>query len=433
MRGKVKIFFTLAALCILLTESFCYPAFAIPENNPIAQSDREFLEKIEKESFIYFQKFINQKTGLVLDSSSPGSPSSIAATGFACAAYAIAQSHGWIGYREAYQMIERIFETLETKAAGKNGFYFHFLDPSTGSRTWSSEISSIDTALLMAGILLAGEYFKGTELETRAQKLYAKVNWKWMTNGSLLISHGWKPKQGFLPYYWDMYSEHLIMLALAMGSPTYPVPQEAWTQWKRTEDTYNGRKIVYSFSGSLFTYQYSQAFIDFRFLKDGKINYFENSKQATLANKEFCLEHKSEYPASYDETIWGLSASLGPDGYKPYGAEPGQALHDGTIAPYSIVSSIVFTPKESITALHTIDERYHAKIYGPYGFKDAFNADRNWWANEYLGIDQGITVIMLENFLNDGAIWKKFMHLESIQRWIKLSGLKFKTESDLTS
>ncbi len=388
----------------------------------LSKNDRAFLEKVQKDSFAYFEKFANPETGLVFDASRAGSPSSIAATGFALAAYGIAQKHGWIGHKEAYEKSNLLLKTLETKAAHYNGFYYHFLDPATGKRTWSSEASSIDTALLAAGALLAGEYFQGTDLQKRAAKLYERINWIWMLNGTLLLSHGWKPERGFLPYYWDMYSEHLILIALAIGSPTFPIPKRSWEEWVRYEEEYAGRNVVYSFTGSLFTYQFAQAFIDFRELNDRGINYFENSKQATLVNRTFCLDNKLDFP-SYSENVWGLSASLGPDGYKAYGAKPGIALHDGTVAPYAITSSIVFTPEESLDALRFIYNRYGGKVYGRYGFKDAFNLSRNWWAGEYLGIDQGITIIMLENFLNDGAVWKKFMTLAPIQKWIELTDL----------
>ncbi len=412
---------------IFLAVSLLLPfPFANAQETPISDEDRAFLEMIQRDSFAYFRKFAHPATGLVSDSSSSGSPASIAATGFGCAAFAIAQKHGWIGYRDAYQTVDKIFRTLEMRAANQNGFYYHFLDPPTGKRTWSSEASSIDTALLMAGVLLAGEYFQNGDLKARAEKLYEKVNWPWMLNGTEQMSHGWKPGRGFLPYYWDMYSEHLILLALAAGSPTHPVSKSVWDKWSRGKDEYNGRKIVYSYTGSLFTYQFPHAFIDFRKLRDQNIDYFENSKQATLANREFCIANQNLYP-SYSENLWGLSASLGPDGYKAYGAEPGIALHDGTVAPYTVAASIVFTPRESLDMLRHIYDLYKNKIYGEYGFKDAFNLERNWWANDYLGIDEGVVILMLENYLNDGMVWKKFMQLPVIQRWIETCRLLPKT------
>ena len=310
-----------------------------------------------------------------------------------------------------------------TKAQHKNGFFYHFLDPATGKRIWQSEASSIDTAILIAGALTAGEYFPGTDIQKMAQKIYARTHWEWMLNKSLLVCMGWVPETGFLPYYWDSYNELLILQALALGSPTHPIPAAAWNEWARNEDTFNDKKIIYSHSGSLFTYQYSHAFIDFRKINDRGINYFENSRQASLANREYSMGFKNEHKG-YSENSWGLSASVGPGGYKSYGGKPGFGLQDGTIAPYAAIGSLVFTPEESMKAVRFFYENYEKDLYGMFGFKDSFNLDKNWWSQEYIGIDQGISILMLENFLNDGAVWKKFMNLEIIQNWIKICKLK---------
>ncbi len=379
--------------------------------------------QIQHDTFNYFLQYTDPHTGLTLDSSRPGAPASIAATGFALASFAIATTHGWLSYRDAYSRIEKTLETLSNKEAGRNGFFYHFLDPKTGKRIWNSEVSSIDTALFIAGALVCASYFPETKVDTLARKLYAEVKWSWMLNDAHLFSHGWKPEQGFLPYYWDMYSEHLILQALALGSETYPVPAEVWTAWKREKSVYQNKEIIYAYTGSLFTYQYTHAFIDFRKLSDGGINYFENSRRASIANREFCAAHSNEYQ-TYQNSIWGLSASLGPDGYRAYGAEPGEAFHDGTIAPYGAIGSIVFTPKESMEAIRIMHEQHQNKLYSTYGFKDSFNLDQNWWASEYLGVDQGIIVLMLENFLNGGVVWKRFMKFAGIQRWIEKTGLQ---------
>lgn len=396
------------------------PCFGEVVSSP---EDRLLLEKIEKDSIQYFIRNSDSQTGLTRDSSRPGSPASIAATGFSLASLAIAQSRGWISYAEAYQRIKRTLDTLRTKADHKNGFFYHFLDTRTGKRVWRSEASSIDTALLLAGALLAAEYFQGTDIPRLAQDLYERVDWKWMMNGTRLVCHGWKPESGFLPYYWDSYSELIILHALAIGSPTKPIPQEAWQEWDRLEDEYNGKSVVYSYTGSLFTYQFSQAFIDFRNLNDRGVNYFENSRKATLTNREYSLSFKGQYQA-YLEDSWGLSASLGPGGYKAYGGKPGLGLHDGTIAPYASIASIVFTPELSIQTVKFFYEQHRDSLYGVFGFKDAFNPDKKWWSQEYLGIDQGISVLMLENFLTEGDVWEKFMRLPAIQKWIELCGLK---------
>lgn len=394
----------------------------------LSEEDRVLLEKIEKDTLQYFIRFSNRETGLTQDSSRPGSPASIAATGFSLASLAIAESRGWMSYSQAYGQVKKTLETLQKQAHHQNGFFYHFLDTKTGRRVWGSEASSIDTALLIAGAFVAAQHFKGTEIPRLVKEIYERIDWKWMTNGSRLLCHGWKPESGFLPYYWDTYNELIILEALAIGSPTHPVPPETWEAWSRLEDEYNGKRIVYSHSGSLFTYQFSQAFIDFRDLWDRDVNYFENSVKATQANWEYSLSFRDQYK-TYSEKSWGLSASLGPGGYRAYGAKPGQGIHDGTVAPYASVGSIVFTPELSVPAVKFFYEQYREALYGPAGFKDAFNLDKKWWCREYLGIDQGITVLMLENYLSEGKVWRLFMQLPALEKWIRLCQLKKPTPS----
>ena len=411
-------------LCLVL---LVHPPFVWAQV-PLSQEDRLLLEKIEHDSVQYFLRFSDRDTGLTHDSSRPGSPASIAATGFSLASLAIAQAHGWIPRERAYQQIHRSLQTLKQQAHHQNGFFYHFLDPQTGQRVWRSEASSIDTALFFAGALLAAQYFEDTDIPRLVQELYRRVDWKWMMNGTKLICHGWTPESGFLPHYWDSYSELIILQALAIGASENAVPAESWEAWDRLEDEYNGKRIVYSYSGSLFTYQYAHAFIDFRGLSDRGIDYFENSKKASIANWEYSLSFRDRYQA-YSESSWGLSASLGPGGYRAYGAKPGLGLHDGTIAPYASIASLVFTPDLSLQTIKFFYRQYRETLYGPYGFKDAFNLDKKWWSPEYLGIDQGISVLMIENFLSDGGVWRKFMRLTVIQKWIELCGLSRKNYS----
>lgn len=404
---------------------FCFVSFCVSpawSELTLSQEDHLLLEKVERDSIEYFLRHSDRETGLTRDSSQPGSPASIAATGFSLASLAIAQSHGWIPTLQAYQQIRQTLLTLLQDAHHQNGFFYHFLDPKTGKRAWRSEASSIDTALLLAGALLAAQYFEGTDIPRLVQSLYERVDWKWMTNGTQLVCHGWKPESGFLPYYWDSYNELMILQALAIGAPKNSIPPEAWDAWDRLEDEYNGKRIVYSHTGSLFTYQYAQAFIDFRELRDRGIDYFENSKKASLANWEYSLSFREKY-ATYSEVSWGLSASLGPGGYRAYGAKPGLGFHDGTVAPSASIGSLVFTPELSFPAVKFFYHQYRDSLYGPLGFKDAFNLPKRWWSREYLGIDQGISVLMLENFLFQGSVWKKFMGLPAIQKWVELCRL----------
>lgn len=413
------------SLAFIFAVSFPSSSLSAFEPSP---ADQELLNKIEKDTLQYFTRFSDKITGLTRDSSRPGSPSSVAATGFALAAYAIGASRGWIAQDYAQTRLLTTLRTLRHKAAHQNGFFYHFLDTKTGKRVWGSEASSIDTALAVAGALTAARYYPGTEIEKLAQQIYERVDWKWMMNNSDFICMGWTPEAKFLPYYWDSYNELMILVALAIGSPTFPAPSGAWERWLRPEGDYNGHKVIYASTGALFTYQFSHAYIDFRKLDDRGINFFENSREATLANRDYSMSFSGQYKG-YSESSWGLSSSLGPGGYKAYGGKPGGGIQDGTIAPYATLSSIVFTPEASTQAARFFYENYQKELYGNFGFKDAFNVDKQWWADEYLGIDQGITLLMLENYLNSESVWKKFMELPAIKKWIELTGLEQRSSS----
>ena len=427
-RPKGLLAMTVAFLIIISN-----PGLAVPAGQEGSSTDEKFLEKLEYDSILYFVREVNPANGLIKDSSRPGSPASVAAVGFGLTAICIGESRGWIEKEEAKYLILKTLRTFRDGVPNEHGFFYHFLDMRTLSRAWNSEVSSIDTALFLAGALFAGEYFKGTEIETIAQELYARVEWPWMLNGRKTLCMGWKPEDLFLPYYWDTYTEAMILYALAIGSPTYPIKPECWLEWKRPLDTYKDYRIVYCPTGSLFTYQYSHAWIDFRRIQDDGVNYYDNSVSATKANRQFCADNSNEHKA-YGENSWGLSACIGPDGYKGYGAKPGMALNDGTIPPCGMAGSIVFDPVASLNGLKNLYENHKDFLYGKYGFKDAFNTDRGWWAEEYLAIDVGITAIMIENY-RSGLVWDKFMGLSAIKRWLKgIAGLTTKKqESVLTN
>ncbi|MFC1809258.1 glucoamylase family protein [Candidatus Omnitrophota bacterium] len=390
--------------------------------SPLVSANEDLLAKIEKDSINYFIKYAHPKTGLVPDSSMRNAPASISATGFSILALVIAAENGWLPTDEAYNLIKKTLFTLHNKVQHEKGFFYHFISTNSGKRIWNSEASSIDTALCIAGALVAGQYFKDTIIERLAQSLYERVEWDWMLNNSRLFCHGYKPESGFLPYYWDTYSEHLILQALGIGATKHAVPPECWDEWARLEDEYDGYSVIYAHSGSLFTYQFSHVFIDFRKLNDKGNNYYTNSKNAALANKAFCFNYKGLYK-SYGDSIWGISASLGPRGYKAYGAKPGRGFHDGTIAPYSLLASLPFCKEEALSSIIKIYALYKEKIYGQCGFRDAFNLEKDWFAQQYIGIDQGVTIGMIENYRSE-FVWKLFMELPAIQRWIERCNLK---------
>ncbi|MGB2705432.1 MAG: glucoamylase family protein [Candidatus Omnitrophota bacterium] len=379
--------------------------------------EEKFLDKLERDSFRYFIKEVNPENGLIKDSSRLGAPCSVAVVGFGLTALCIGESRGWISHEKAYERVLQILRAFMYNVPHERGFFYHFLDMRTGKRAWNSEASSIDTALFLAGALFAGEYFRDTEIERIARALYERVDWPWMMNGKKAMCMGWKPETGFLWHCWDSYSEAMILYALAIGSPTHPIAKDAWFEWKRPRSTYKEYEVIYSYFGSIFTYQYSHAWIDFRRLRDrkGNIDYYANSVNATLANRQFCIDNAAEYE-TYGENSWGLTACIGPEGYKGYGAKPGLALSDGTIAPCGIAGSLVFAKEESVKGLKYLYDRHKRFLYGKYGFKDAFNANKDWWAEEYLGIDVGITLIMIENY-RTGMVWKAFMGIGPVKAW----------------
>jgi Uncharacterized protein conserved in bacteria len=392
-----------------------------------SSADEEFLDRVQYDSILYFVKEMNPANGLMKDSSRPGSPASVAVVGFGLTAICVGDSRGWIDKEEAYALVLTILKTFRDNVPNEKGFFYHFLDMRGGYRVWNSEISSIDTALLLAGALFAGEYYKGTEVEKIANELYERVEWPWMLNGKKILCMGWKPETGFLWYYWDSYCESIILYALAIGSPTHPIPAECWLEWKRPVDSYKDYTLIYCTTGSIFTYQYSHAWIDFRSLYDGDINYFDNSVSATKANKQFCVDNSGIYK-TYGEDSWGLSACLGPDGYKGYGARPGDALNDGTIPPSGMAGSMPFDYMGALNGLKKLYIEHKKSIYGKYGFKDAYNLDKNWWADEFLGIDVGITALMIENY-RSGLIWDRFMTIPAIKNWIARIGMVKKNKS----
>jgi hypothetical protein len=384
-----------------------------------------FLDLVEERSFRYFVECVNPANGLVLDKSSNSTPpdlkyapASIAAVGFGLAALAAGAERGWIGKDAAQEQVKTTLKFFSEKMESERGFFYHFVDMKTGKRVWDCELSSIDTALFLAGALTAAQYFESPEIRDLAKKLYERVDWRWMANGSLFLSMGWTPEKHFLPHVWSDYSESAIMYILAMGSPTFPLTAESWAAIKRTRGKYKGHELI--LSPPLFTHQFAHAFIDFRDKRDAFADYFENSVQASLANRQFCIDSAESFN-TYGKNSWGLTASIGPDGYKAYGAPPGPALHDGTVAPSAAASSIVFTPEHSLAAMKYWYSKYRDKMWGRYGFADSFNLDRNFFAPDAYGINQGSTVLMIENY-RSGLIWKLFMSRPEIKRGMKEAG-----------
>ena len=403
---------------------------------PHTLDDEAFLDLVQRTAFDYFWYETNPENGLVKDRSGDPSLSSIAAIGFGLSALTVGIDRGWIS-REAGR--ERVLTTLEffwnspqgpeADATGYKGFYYHFLDRQSGQRVGDSELSTIDTALLLGGVLHAQQYFDQadaveTEIRALAEAIYRRVEWPWMQVRSLKICHGWAPEIGFLPYDWGGYNESMILYLLALGSPAFPVSPEAWTAWTSSyawQTHYGHAFVVFP---PLFGHQYSHVWVDFRgiqdtYMRDKGLDYFENSRRATLANRAYAIANPYGW-ADYGENVWGLTASDIPSSYSARGAPPPEN-DDGTITPTAVGGSFAFTPDESLEALRHMYDTYRTMIWGPYGFKDAFNPSVKWFANDYLGIDQGPIVLMIENY-RTGRIWKVFMRHAAIQRGLGRAG-----------
>lgn len=390
----------------------------------------KLLKKELKGDFLFFIKEanINKKSkgyGLIRDKSKLAPEiASIASVGYGLASLVIGVERKWISYPEAYERAKGTLDTLLHNLETTNGFFYHFINMETAKREWKSEVSIIDTGILICGTILVGEYFKG-EIKRKASKLYKNVNWQWYLDKSCNQFYmGYQPETGFFGH-WDMYAEQLMLYVLGVASPTFPVNINTYQDFQKPKENF-----IYTYCGTLFTYQYSHAWIDFRNRKDlDGIDWFENSIQATLANRKYCIENRTKYK-TFGENSWGLTPCVGPKGYcGGFGATPAFSKleeNDGTISPSGAAGSIVFTPKLSIKALEYYYNHF-PKLWCHYGFKDAYNLENKkaWYAKECIGIDKGISMLMIENYLS-GLIWKYFMKNEYVTKGLDKLNIKQK-------
>jgi hypothetical protein len=403
-------------------------------------TNEALLDSLQRTAFNYFWYQANPVNGLIRDRSQAGSPCSIAAQGFGITAITIGIEHGWVTKEVGRARIKLGMQTLwngtqGSAAAGVNGYkglFYHFLDINSGNRTWTCELSTIDTALLMAGVLDAKQYFHtmdplDVEIRALADSLYNRVDWDYMRNGGAGIRMGWKPETGFNTFgNWIGYNEAMILYVLALGSPTHPVPATTWTYWTSGYSwrTYYSQSYVYF--PPLFGHQYSHCWIDFRGIPDTYmaargIDYFENSRRATYAARSYCIANPGAF-VGYGENLWGLTASDDPFGYAAHGAPPAQS-DNGTISPTAAASSIPFAPEIVLPALHHMYDTWGAGLWGKYGFRDAFNPTLFWWGQDWLGIDQGPIIIMIENYLN-GSVWERYMQNPQVVQGLKRAGFQ---------
>ena len=396
-------------------------------------ANETFLEELSHRSFQYFWEQTDPNTGLVRDRArADGTPhdeahrnvASIAATGFGLTALCIAAERRWVDPAEARERARATLRFFAERAPGEHGWFYHWLEATTGQRTWNSEVSSIDTALLLAGVLTAKQFFhEDAEIVKLATNIYGRMDFQWMQNGHpAFLTHGWKPETGFLKPVWDSYSEETILYLLAIGSRLHPITPRAWWAWRRDWFTYADYRYL-SGAAPLFIHQYSQAWVDYRGQRESRpphVNYFDNSVKATRAHRAFCIDLSKEFPG-YSENIWGITASDSARGYVAWGGPPRDASIDGTVVPAAAAGSLMFTPEICLPALLAMKDKFGEKIWGRYGFIDAFNPTTGWVDRDVIGLDVGITLLSAEN-MRSGNIWRWFMKNPEIHRAMKLAG-----------
>jgi hypothetical protein len=455
----------------LLLVALCAACASVPVTGPahttLPAADVALLDSLQHRTFNFFWERSDARSGLTPDRWPTPSFSSVAAVGFALTAYPVGAERGWITRQQA---AERTLNTLRffwqapqgpaaTGVTGYKGFFYHFLDMSTGLRFQTVELSTIDTSLLLGGVLFCQSYYAGpgeTDVAIRAyaDSLYRRVEWTWMQPNPPFVNHRWRPEDGYSPSNWKGYDESMILYVLALGSPTFPIDAAAWPAYTATNPwlTFQGETHV-NFE-PLFGHQYSHIFIDFRGIRDAYmrahgIDYFENSRRATISQRRYAIANPQGWKG-YGADIWGLTASDGPldstfvvagrsrefHTYWARGAAATDVRDDGTIAPTAAAASLPFAPEIVMPAIRAMRERYDAQMYQQYGFLDAFNPTLTtplplkhgridptlgWFDNDYLGIDQGPIVAMIENYRSE-LVWRTLRGNPYIIRGLERAG-----------
>jgi hypothetical protein len=433
----------------------------------LSASETAFLEMLQERTFQFFWQLCHPRNGLAPDRAPTRSFASIGATGFALTAYPVGVERGYITREDARK---RVLATLRflwsapqdstiSGSSGYRGFFYHFLDPESGYRFEKVELSTMDTALLLAGVLFCQSYFDKSiapedSIRALADSLYYRADWQWASPRPPVISHGWKPESGFLPYDWRGYNEAMLLYILALGSPTHPVEPEAWLAWTdgyQWGEFYGQEHLGF---GPLFGHQYTQVWFDLRGLKDDfmrehGIDYFENSRRAVYAQWAYAEKNPQGWQG-YGPQLWGLTACDGPvnrdfevDGrklqfhtYWARGASFTLVNDDGTVCPSAVAASIVFAPEIVVPTLISLQRAYGQRVFSTYGFLDSLNPtfrfpvpvqhghvdpELGWFDTDYLGIDQGPILAMIENYRSE-LIWNTLRRNSHIVRGLRAAG-----------
>jgi hypothetical protein len=434
----------LLALFLPASAPFLAPAPARAMTSEVTTNEA-LLDTLQHLAFNYFWFEANPANGMIRDRSQGGSPASIAAVGFGLSALCIGSDHGWITRAAAVDRVKTTLYTLWTKPQGPassgtigyKGLYYHFLDMNAALRmtSWDTELSTIDTALLFAGVLDARQYFLGSDtsevrIRALADSITQRANWRFMRNSSPGIAMGWKPSGGFFGYgKWTGYNEAMIMYHIAMGNPVIANRDTSsdwgvWTVNYQYQTQYGQTYVIFP---PLFGHQYSHCWVDYRYhadqyMRNRGITYFENSRRATLAQRAYAIANPLGH-VGYSDSLWGLTASDVPTGYSARGAPPAQN-DDGTITPTAPLSSIPFAPEECLAVAWYLWNHYRdTPLWGPYGARDAFNltVDPDWYDTDYLGIDQGPIVLMIENYRTGKVWWRNRLNAD-YQRGLEAAG-----------
>jgi hypothetical protein len=396
-----------------------------PEPTSLSPQDEQFLDEVEHANFLFFWEQGNPATGLIKDRCNvrvqdSSTAASIASTGFGLTAICIGEKRGYVSRSEARLRVIQALSFLWHKLPTHRGFFYHFANINTGERMWDSEVSSVDTAMLLCGILTCREHFQDETISQLAHAIFDRVEWTWLSEDTTLLSHGWTPELGFIPSRWDLYSELMMMYLLGMGSSSHPLNSDAWFAWKRNVFEYDGLRYIGSFA-PLFVHQYSQAWFDFRGKRDRYADYFQNSVIATDVHRRFCLELNEQF-VDYTNALWGITASDSEKGYVAWGGPPAMGPIDGTVVPAATGGSLPFLPNATMRVLRTIHDHF-PKAWSRYGFVDAFNPLTDWYDSDVIGIDTGITMLMAEN-ARTGFVWETFMKNPEAQRGMTMAGFK---------
>jgi len=424
----------------------------------LSDDEEKMLDTIQRKTFLFFLHEHHPEMGIVKDRAAKWAPASIASTGFGIPAIAIGVERNWISREQAAKITRNIlnFFTLsaqgaDTNVTGYKGFYYHFLRMNSGTREWKCELSSIDTGILMMGIIFARNYYtldNETENQIRAlaAKLLGRIEWNFMvlpdsSKYAHTISMAWSPEKGLLDYGWFGYNEALFLYILAAGSGMENA-EKSYQSWLKTYNWYTPYKewshVAFP---PLFGHQFSHAFIDFRgigdgYMKEKGIDYFENSRRATLVQRQYAIDNPKKW-VGYDSLCWGITASDGPTekynfgkykflGYAGRGTS-GPDLNyfdDGTLAPYGPLSSLPFAPEIVLPTIQSMNEKYGSTLWGKYGYYDSFNPTAKWVDNDFIGIDEGPLLMMIENF-RTGFVWNVVMQDPVIQKGMNRLGFQY--------